>query len=115
MNISGILVQTRPEKVEEVAAAIKESNLCEYHLHDKLGRIIVTIEEENTEAEIKQLKKLQSMKNIIAADMMYSHSEDELDALRDDLDNGGKIPQWLNDPNAKAEDIKYNGDLKKKY
>jgi len=115
MNISGILVQTRPERVEGLVEEIKTSEICEYHQHDELGRIIVTLEEENTEKEIEQLKKLQKMQGVIAADMIYSYSEEELDQLRDDIDQGGNIPEWLNDPNADAKDIKYNGDLKKRF
>jgi len=115
MNISGILVQTKPERVEGLVEEIKSSNYCEYHHHDELGRIIVTIEEENTEKEIEQLKGIQLLKGVIAADMIYSYSEEELDGLRDDIETGGKIPEWLNDPDADANDITYNGDLKKRF
>ncbi len=115
MNISGILVQTRPERVIGLVEEIKASDICEYHVHDELGRIIVTLEEVSTEKEIEKLKMLQKLKGVIAADMMYSYSEEELDGLRDDIEKGGEIPEWLNDPNAKAKDITYNGDLKKKY
>ena len=115
MNISGILVQTKPEKVEEIIKVIKENNYCEYHHHDELGRIIVTIEEANTEKEIQQLKKIQLIKGVIAADMIYSYSEEELDGLRSDIETGGGVPEWLNDPNTDAKDIPYNGDLKKRF
>ncbi len=114
MNISGILVQTKPEHTESVIKKIKQSNCCEYHIHDEKGRIIVTIEGENTEEEIKKLKILQSFDNIISADMMYAYSEDELDGLRENLNNNNNLPEWLNDPDAKPEDIRYNGDLKRK-
>ncbi len=115
MNISGILVQCKPERVEALAKEINESGSWEYHHHDEKGRIIVVIEEENAEKEINKLKELQVLKGVIAADMMYSYSEDELDELREDIKNGAKIPEWLNDPEADAKDIKYNGDLKKRY
>ena len=55
MNISGILVQTKPENVGNVIDAINSSNCCEYHLHDEKGRIVVSIEGINTEEEIKKL------------------------------------------------------------
>jgi nitrate reductase NapD len=61
------------------------------------------------------LNQLKRIEHIIAADMVYSYSEDELDELRTNIDNEQKIPDWLNDPEARAENIKYNGDLKKKY
>ncbi|MCK5847493.1 MAG: chaperone NapD [Bacteroidales bacterium] len=114
MNISGILVQARPENVEALVETIKVLSICEYHLHDELGRVIVTLEEESTEKEIEQLKKLQKLSGVIAADMMYSYSEQELDGLRDDIEKGGDVPEWLNDPNIEAKDIPYNGDLKRK-
>ena len=115
MNISGILVQCRPENISEIILSIQECDFCDYHLHDDKGKIVVTIEGENTEEELKKLKQLQSFNHIITADMMYSYSEDELDGLRSDLEKEAQIPSWLNDPNVKAQDIKYNGDLKKRY
>ncbi len=44
--------------------------------------------------------------------MMYAYSEDELDKEREKLEQGGKIPDWLNDPETKPKNIKYNGDLR---
>ena len=44
MNLSSIVVLTKPENLEEVLASIKSSDFCEYHLHDEKGRIIVTVE-----------------------------------------------------------------------
>lgn len=114
MNISGILVQTRPENVLNVVEQIKNNECCEYHLHDEKGRIVVIIEGENTEEEINKLKFLKTFKHVIAADMMYAYSEDELEQIRGELDANNDLPKWLNDPNAKIEDIKYNGDLTKK-
>ncbi len=115
MNISGVLVQTKPDFVESLVKEIKESGYCEYHLHDEKGRIIVTIEGKNAEEELEKLNMLKRLDHIIAADMMYSYSEDELDELRNDLDKSNPVPEWLNDPNIRAEQIKYNGDLKKRY
>ena len=114
MNISGILVQTKPENINIVINAIKENDFCEYHMHDEKGRIIVTIEGENVEEEIAKLKQLQALKGVVTADMMYAYAEDELNEIRDKLDANEELPSWLNDPNAKAEDIRYNGDLSRK-
>lgn len=114
MNISGILVQTKPENTNSVINTIKTTKFCEYHQHDEKGRIIVTIEGENVEEEIGKLKQLQAVKGVLAADMMYAYAEDELDKIREELDKNHDLPGWLNDPNATAADIKYNGDLTKK-
>lgn len=114
MNISGILVQTRPDYLNEVIEAIKKSDSFDYHMHDKNGKIVVTIEGEDVSEEIAKLNILQKIPHVISADMMYAYSEDELDKERDKLEKGGKIPEWLNDPEAQPEDIKYNGDLRGK-
>ena len=47
--------------------------------------------------------------------MMNPYSEDELNTERDKLEKTDKIPDWLNDENVRAEDIKYKGDLKKRF
>jgi len=114
MNISSIVVQTKPENLTGVLNTIKNSDFCEYHLHKDSGHIIVTVEGTGIEEEMKKLKKLQSLPDVISAEMVFSYAEEELDAAREKLDFAD-IPQWLNDPNTKAEDIKYNGDLKKRF
>ncbi len=113
MTLSSIVVQTRPENLKTVITSLKESDLCEYHLHDEKGRIIITVEGSGVEEEINKLTEIQSFPHIISAEMMYSYSEDELDKLRENI--GDNIPTWMNDENANAKDIVYQGDLKKKY
>ena len=56
MNVSGVLVQTRPEEVETVIQRLKDSNICDVYTHDELGRIVVTIEGEGIDEEIEKLK-----------------------------------------------------------
>ncbi len=113
MTLSSIVVQTKPENIETVIETLKESDLCEYHLHDEKGRIIITVEGEGTEQEIQKLTAIKEFKHVVSAEMMYSYSEEELDKLRENI--GDNIPVWLNDENADAKDIVYHGDLKKKY
>lgn len=116
MNISSIVVQTTPKFLDEVLESLKSSGLCDYHYHDEKGRIIVTIEGEGVEEEIKKLTTIQEIPHVVAADMSFAYSEDELNAERDKLEiNGTALPAWLNDENATPKDITYNGDLKKKY
>lgn len=115
MNLSSIVVLTTPEYLEVVLENIKSSNEFEYHLHDEKGRIIVTIEGKDTEEEIRKLKALQQIPHVISAEMVFAYSEDELENERQKLEKSSdNIPDWLNDENAKAEDIKYKGDLKKR-
>jgi nitrate reductase NapD len=116
MNISSIVIQTSPEFTEGVVEILKAADYCDYHFHDEKGRIIVTIEGEGVEEEIQKLTRIQFMDHIIAADMSFAYSEDELNEQRDKLElQGGEIPEWLNDENATKRDIKYNGDLKDRF
>jgi len=115
MNISSIIVQTNPEYLENIVATLKTATFCEYHLHDELGRIIVTIEAEGVEQELEDLKQIEQIKGVMAANMHFFYSEDELDKERDKLEKQTDIPEWMNNPDAEFKDIRYNGDLKGKY
>ena len=116
MNVSSIIVKTVPKFLDEVVASVKAYEGCDYHLHDEKGRVIITIEGEDTAQEMKKLKIIQELPHVIAADMHYAYSEDELNEERDKLEvNGTSMPAWLNDENANFDDIQYNGDLKKKF
>ncbi|MEA3373179.1 MAG: chaperone NapD [Campylobacterota bacterium] len=116
MNVSSIVVQTTPKFIDEVVEALKNLDICDYHFHDEMGRIIVTIEGSGVEEEIKKLTVIQEMPHIVAADMHFAYTEDELDAERDKLEKEGTaLPEWLNKEDVNVRDIQYHGDLKKKF
>ena len=115
MNVSSIVVQVLPKNVDDVLEVLQNATFCDYHFHDKdKGKIIVTVEGEGVDDEIRNLKLVQSIQYVIAADMMMSYSEDELDAEIKKLESTDPVPPMLNDDSLKAEDIVYNGDLRKK-
>jgi nitrate reductase NapD len=114
MNISSIVIQTLPEHVESVVAAVKALEECEYHLHDEKGRVIVTIEGEGVEEELRKLRVVEAIPHVITADMQMAYSEDELDQHMSVLENAEVVPTMLNDEDIDPKDIVYNGDLKKK-
>lgn len=114
MNISSIVVQTVPKFLDEVVQSLKDCEVCEYHLHDEKGRIIVTIEGEGVAQELEKLRVIEAIDHVVAADMQMAYSEDELDAHMKVINNQDVVPKMLNDDNIKAKDIVYNGDLKKK-
>lgn len=114
MNISSIVVQTVPKYLNEVVENLKNCEACDYHMHDKKGRIIVTIEGEGVAEELEKLRVIESIPHVIAADMQMSYSEDELDAHMEVINGGDAVPKILNDDSVDASRIVYNGDLKKK-
>ncbi len=115
MNISSIVVQCKSEHFDAVKKWCEESTICDYHFGDKeKGKIIITIEGESVEEEIEKLRQIQLAPHVIAADMMMTYQEDMLDEEFKKLQEKDPVPAWLNDENVKAEDIVYQGDLKKK-
>ena len=114
MNISSIVVQTVPKYLDEVVQSLKDCEVCDYHLHDEKGRIIITIEGEGVKEELEKLRVIEAIPHVIAADMQMAYSEDELDENMEVLKNADVVPKMLNDDTVTAKDIVYNGDLKKK-
>jgi len=114
MNISSIVVKTLEENINTVVKSLKESSACDYHMHDKEGRIIITIEGANVEEDLKKLRVIEELPFVIAAEMQMAYSEDELNENMEVVNNSDIIPKGINDKNIRVEDILYNGDLKKK-
>ncbi|MFA9373185.1 MAG: chaperone NapD [Poseidonibacter sp.] len=114
MNISSIVVKTLPKFIDEVVESLKNCDVCDYHMHDELGRIIITIEGAGVEEELKKLRVIENIPHVASADMQMAYSEDELSSHMEVLDGAEVVPKVLNDKDVKVEDIVYNGDLKKK-
>ncbi len=115
MNISSIVVLTKAENEKALIESIKSTDFCEFHLSDGTGKIVVTIEGESVSDEIAALKKLQAMKMVISAEMIYSYTENELNQEKEKIEKAADMPEWLNDDSVDARQIKYQGDLKKKF
>ena len=114
MNISSVVVQTVPKFLDEVVNALKNSDACDYHMHDEKGRIIVTIEGEGVAEELKKMKVIEVIPHVVSAEMQMAYSEDELNSHMEVLDNADVVPKVLQDDDIAVKDIIYNGDLKKK-
>ncbi|MGJ0298519.1 chaperone NapD [Aliarcobacter cryaerophilus] len=114
MNISSIVVQTLPKYLDSVIENLKKSGVCDYHMHDEKGRIIITIEGKNVEEELKKLKVIEAIPYVSSADMQMSYSEEELANHMEVLGNADLVPKVLNDKDIKVEDMIYRGDLKRK-
>jgi len=114
MNISSVVVQTVPKFLDKVVEALKNSDACDYHLHDEKGRIIITIEGEDVSEELKKMKVVEMIPHVVSAEMQMAYSEDELEANMERLENADLVPKMLNDDDIDVKDIVYRGDLKKK-
>ncbi len=114
MNISSCVIRCNPENLEAVKKRVEESGVCDIHIVDEKGYLIVTIEGEGIEEEVKKLKTLQFLEGVLSADMVYSYSEDELEEARENFEKiENPVPEIL-EKDVRAEEIVYHGDLKKK-
>jgi len=115
MNVSSIVVQAPSKYIDELVELFKESDYCDYHLHDKAtGKIIVTVEGEGVEEEIKKLVKIQELPQVMAADMMMTYQEDQLDEEIKLLNEQDPVPDVLKREDIAIQDIVYHGDLRHK-
>ena len=114
MNISSIIIKTTVGKTDLVIKELQDTALCEVHLHED-NKIVGLIEAESISDEIAIVKKISKISNVISAEMAFSYCEDELDSIRNNITLSKDFPDWLNDDTIKAEQIKYQGDLKKKF
>ena len=114
MNVSSIVVQTVPKFLDEVVQSLKDCEVCDYHLHDEKGRIIITIEGEDVSEELGKLKVIEAIPHVIAADMQMAYSEDELDANIKVINESDAVPNLLKNENVEIDRVVYHGDLKKK-
>ncbi len=114
MNISSVVVQTLPKFLDEVVESLKNCDACDYHLHDKKGRVIITIEGEGVSDELKKMKVIETIPHVVSAEMQMAYSEDELDDNMKVLENADAVPKVLQKDNIDVNDIIYNGDLRKK-
>jgi len=114
MNISSIIIKTRPENYDAVWLNLQESDICDVHFGDKeKGIIIITIEGECVEEEIEKVRKLEEMPFVISADMHMSYCEEELDKMMENIDFKETVKE-LNTEKP-VEKINYFGSLKGKY
>jgi len=115
MNISSIVVQCLPKYLDEVVQELKDCEVCDYHLHDDKGRVIITIEGEGVSEELEKLRVVEAIPHVIAADMQMAYSEDELDAHMQVINERDVVPKILTDTdNVDIDRVVYNGDMKKR-
>ncbi len=114
MNISSIVVQTVPEHLEEVVTSLKACEVCDYHMHDEKGRVIITIEGENVSQELEKLRVVEAIPFVYAADMQMAYSEDELDEQISFINERDAVPKILNEADVDVDKVMYNGDMKKR-
>ena len=77
MNISGVLVRSRPEKLDAVRERLEELAGVEVHGANPDGRLVVTVEEAGDRAMADTVVRMQNLPGVISASMIYHQYEEE--------------------------------------
>ena len=78
MNVSGIIVKTSRENMQNVMDSINAMDYCETHFSDPDGKIVVTIEGKDIDGQMGLMKKILNIPFVYGASLAYSYCEDEL-------------------------------------
>lgn len=111
MNISSLVVWVKDEEVELLIKKLNESGICECHAHAN-NQLIVTIEGVDNSEELSKLNLIKQHPEVLAVDLIYTYSEDELELARQHIEFANPVPDWLNDENADASGIRYSGNFR---
>jgi nitrate reductase NapD len=81
MNLSGILVMTRPENLPGVVTELNALPGVEVHQQDPLGRLVVVLEADRVKEETDGLRRIQAVPGVLMAEMVVHYFEDDDEAL----------------------------------
>lgn len=110
MNISSLIIRVQPNNAAQLIQKLNNSGLCECHIYEN-GKIIITIEGNNTGHELEKISCIKEIPEVISVDLIYAYSEFELELARENIENSSPMPEWLNNDNIEANDIKYSGNI----
>lgn len=83
MNISSVVLRTKPTDLEKTVIELEKSDLYEVHATDAAGRIVVVMECKDTDEAAERFKKLQEMVGVVSADLSFSFDGDPDDLQLD--------------------------------
>ena len=70
-EIASVLVQVRPERIEEVASAIAGLPGCEIHSRDPRGKLVVVTEAPDAGSLGTMLNTIQSLRDVYSAALVF--------------------------------------------
>jgi nitrate reductase NapAB chaperone NapD len=77
MTISAILVACRPENLAETTSSLNALPWAQVHYTDPGGRLVVTVEANDTGQSMDRLAEIQRLPFLFLAEMTECYSEDE--------------------------------------
>ena len=75
-SITGLIVQTRPEKIAAVEQSLSHLEGVEVHISDPQGKLIVTVEEQaGKKTMISSISQINQVEGVLSTALVYSHHE----------------------------------------
>lgn len=102
MNLSGILVVVRPERLSAVIPELDALPGVEVHQVDETtGRVVVVQEADGVQAEADGLERIQRLPHVVMAQLVYHYFADDpaIDAFKTGQGDAASnpVPAALND------------------
>lgn len=76
MNISGIVLRTRPEHAGEVRATLAALPGVEVHAATGDGRLVLTLEDAGTASAADTFVRLHDIRGVMSVAMIYQYSDE---------------------------------------
>lgn len=111
MNLSSVLILTKEEKLEKLKKQIQQTPCCSVELAQD-EKIIIVIESENLDDELKAYKQLEQLDGVVSINMVFSYQD--LDEEREKILKANFEANTF-DENLKKDNIEYYGNIFRKY
>ncbi len=110
MNISSVLLIVKQEEQENFFKKLEKIQGCSVELVEK-EKIIVVIESDALEKELKIYKSIEALPGLISINMVFSYQDLDEDIQK--VENSNAIKRI--EKKEKAEDIEYHGTIFNKF
>lgn len=77
VHITSCVAYARPEALEGVVRAIRDTGIAEVPRHDERGRMVVLIERGSTGEVLDVIDAIRALDGVLAVHMAYQHVEEE--------------------------------------
>jgi len=81
--VSGVLVVSQPEHQSQVRSALEMLPWAEVHHEEPNGRLVITIESDDTDQAMARLQEVKDLPRVMLAEMVQHHVEDDCEQRSD--------------------------------
>jgi periplasmic nitrate reductase NapD len=83
MNIAGLVVFARPERIDSVRRQLIAIPGVEVHAAADNGRLVITVEEHRDASVVSTMGRLHELDGVLAAALVYHYGDDESENVQE--------------------------------